>query len=55
MYVIVIGCGLVGAELATTLSLEGNNVVIVDQDNRAFSHLGPAFNGIIITGHGFSR
>jgi len=55
MYIIVVGCGRVGAELATILSLEGHNVVVIDQDSRAFSRLGPAFNGITITGNGFNR
>lgn len=55
MYVIVVGCGRVGAELATILSFEGHNVVVVDQESRAFKLLGPAFNGMTITGHGFNR
>lgn len=55
MYIIIVGCGRVGAELATTLSLEGHNVVVIDQESRAFGHLAAGFNGITITGNGFNR
>lgn len=55
MYIIIVGCGRVGVELATMLSLQGENVVIIDQDSHSFGRLGPGFNGITITGHGFNR
>ncbi len=55
MYIIVVGCGRVGSELATTLSFEGHNVVVIDLDARSFRRLGSAFNGITIMGNGFSR
>lgn len=54
MYVIIIGCGRVGSELALLLSKEGHNVVVVDKNPSAFSRLGPGFNGITIAGSGFN-
>ena len=55
MYVIVVGCGDVGAQLAILLSTEGHDVVIVDKNPGAFKRLGSTFNGIKITGYGFDE
>ncbi len=54
MYIVIVGCGRVGAELARLLSTEGNDVVVIDPKASAFSRLGDAFNGITIQGSGFS-
>ena len=54
MYIVIIGCGRVGAELAKLLSLEGNDVVVIDKKDHSFSRLGEAFNGITIKGSGVS-
>ena len=53
MYVIIIGCGRVGSELAKLLSGEGHNVVVVDKNRAAFERLGSTFNGLTLTGNGF--
>ncbi|MFH1860565.1 MAG: TrkA family potassium uptake protein [bacterium] len=53
MYVIVIGCGRVGAQIANLLSTEGHNVVIVDRNIHSFHRLGANFNGITLTGSGY--
>ncbi len=53
MYVIIVGCGRVGAELAKILQLEGHNVVIVDKNAESFKRLGGAFNGVTMVGNGF--
>ena len=50
-YVIVVGCGRVGAELATTLSAEGQSVVVIDREMDAFERLGEAFTGATIFGN----
>lgn len=50
MYIIIIGCGKVGASFAEVLSNEGHDVVIVDNDNNSFKSLSPDFNGITVTG-----
>ncbi len=53
MYVIIVGCGRVGAELAKLLSGEGHDVVVVDKSRESFSRLGDTFNGLTMVGNGF--
>jgi len=55
MNVIVVGCGRVGSQLATLLSVEGHNVVVIDKDPEAFKRLGSLFNGVTIKGLGFDE
>ncbi len=55
MFVIIVGCGSVGAGLAEALSGEGHNLVVVDQQEHAFQKLGIAFNGVTVTGNGFKE
>lgn len=45
MNIIVVGCGKVGARLATQLSHEGHDVSIIDKDEDAFNMLGSDFSG----------
>ena len=54
MYIIIVGCGRVGSELAQLLSAEGHNVVIVDRSPASFERLGNTFNGLTFVGNGFS-
>ncbi|MFC1704198.1 potassium channel family protein [Candidatus Omnitrophota bacterium] len=53
MYIIIIGCGRVGSELAGLLSSEKHNVVVIDKDPNGFDRLGDSFNGLTIVGNGF--
>lgn len=53
MYVIIVGCGRVGSELARLLSNEGHNVVIIDKNQVSFERLGGSFNGLTLVGNGF--
>lgn len=53
MYVIITGCGRVGAELALLLAGEGHDVVIIDREQKAFDRLGGTFNGVTLVGNGF--
>jgi len=53
MYVIIVGCGRVGAELAKLLSGEGHDVVIIDKSQDSFKRLGDSFNGLTMVGNGF--
>jgi len=53
MYVIIVGCGRVGAELAKLLSGEGHDLVVIDKNPAAFNRLGGAFNGLTMIGNGF--
>ena len=52
MYVIIMGCGRLGAELATMLETDGHEVAILDIDKFAFDHLPPTFKGKRILGDG---
>lgn len=53
MYVIIVGCGRVGSELAKLLSNEGHNVVVIDKSRASFDRLGGTFNGLTMVGNGF--
>lgn len=53
MYIIIVGCGRVGSELAKLLSHEGHNVVVIDRETNSFERLGGAFNGLTLIGNGF--
>jgi len=53
MYVIIVGCGRVGSELAKLLSQEGHNVVVIDKNHSSFDRLGGTFNGLTLAGNGF--
>jgi trk system potassium uptake protein TrkA len=53
MYVIIVGCGRVGSELAKLLSGEGHNVVIIDRNKGSLDRLGETFNGLTLVGNGF--
>ncbi|MHB1323878.1 MAG: potassium channel family protein [Coriobacteriia bacterium] len=55
MNIIVVGCGRVGSQLATMLSVEGHNVVVIDKDEAAFRRLGTTFNGVTLRGLGFDE
>ncbi len=54
MYVIIVGCGRVGAELAKLLSAEGHDVVVIDKSRDSFNRLGDSFNGLTMEGNGFN-
>lgn len=50
MYVIVVGCGKVGSNLAKELSIENHDVVVIDNDPERFKLLGSGFNGKTVLG-----
>lgn len=49
-YIIVVGCGRLGANLASKLSDNEKSVLIIDKDQSSFRKLSPSFSGIILTG-----
>lgn len=49
-YIIIVGCGRLGANLANTLSDSEKSVLIIDKDKSSFRKLSPSFSGIILTG-----
>ncbi|MGE5554398.1 MAG: potassium channel family protein [Betaproteobacteria bacterium] len=55
MQVVVIGCGRVGAMLASALSGEGHDVVVIDRHREAFASLGSEFNGETVVGTGIDE
>ncbi|MDP6348360.1 MAG: TrkA family potassium uptake protein [Chloroflexota bacterium] len=55
MYIILVGCGRVGAQLATMLSQEGHAVVVVDSDPNSFNRLSENFSGSTIQGNGIDE
>jgi trk system potassium uptake protein TrkA len=55
MHVVIIGCGRVGARLASLLSSSGHSVAVIDRDARAFQRLGRSFKGTTLRGIGFDR
>ncbi|MDD5659511.1 MAG: TrkA family potassium uptake protein [Actinomycetota bacterium] len=50
MYIIIVGCGKVGSNLAKELSINNHDVVIIDSDPEKFKQLGSGFNGKTILG-----
>jgi trk system potassium uptake protein TrkA len=55
MKTIIMGCGRVGAELATLLDREGQEVVILDIDPDAFGQLPTDFKGSCVVGNGIDQ
>ena len=51
-YTIIVGCGRLGANLANTLSEEGENVLILDKSKDSFRKLSPSFGGLAMEGDG---
>jgi trk system potassium uptake protein TrkA len=52
VYVIIMGCGRLGAELAMMLENDGHEIAILDIDKYAFDHLSTDFKGRKILGDG---
>ncbi len=52
MFVIIMGCGRVGARLAQLLDSDGHDVTVLDVNERAFSRLTPEFSGTPLVGNG---
>ena len=50
LYIAVIGCGRLGSILASDLSQQGHEVVVIDQDKSAFDRLSDEFSGFSLTG-----
>lgn len=50
--IVILGCGRVGATLATMLDRAGHTVSIIDYSSDAFRRLEPDFGGTTIVGNG---
>jgi trk system potassium uptake protein TrkA len=55
MKVIIMGCGRVGAQLATLLDKEGHQVTTLDIDAYSFRRLPPDFSGTALIGNGVNE
>jgi trk system potassium uptake protein TrkA len=50
--IVILGCGRVGAALATKLDKAGHNVTIIDASSDSFQRLDPQYNGEKVVGNG---
>ena len=55
MKVVILGCGRVGATIASTMSREGHDVTIIDQNPDSFRRLAADYAGKTITGNGIDE
>ena len=51
-YTIIVGCGRLGANLASALSDEGHNVLIMDSDRDSFRRLSSSYGGLTVVADG---
>lgn len=51
-FIIIVGCGRLGANLANTLSDEDGNVLIMDTTKESFRRLSADFGGLSVVGDG---
>lgn len=49
-YIVIIGCGRLGASLANTLSDEGQDVLIIDSNKDSFRKLSLSYGGLTLIG-----
>ena len=52
MKVVIMGCGRVGAQLASLMDADGHEVTILDVDEYSFRRLASTFNGTALLGNG---
>ena len=55
MKIIIMGCGRVGAQLATLLDKENNSVITLDNNIESFRRLPPEFKGKALLGNGLDE
>jgi trk system potassium uptake protein len=55
MYIVIMGCGRVGARLATQLVTAGHEVLVMDMVPSAFERLGRDFLGSTMVGNGIDH
>ncbi len=55
MKVVVLGCGRLGAQIASLLYYDGHQVNVIDKDAQSFERLPEGFDGKKVVGLGFDR
>jgi trk system potassium uptake protein TrkA len=55
MKILIMGCGRVGARLASLLEEDGHEITILDNDTYSFRRLPPSFGGTALFGNGIDE
>jgi trk system potassium uptake protein TrkA len=55
MKIVIMGCGRVGAQLASMLDADGHSVTVLDIDAYSFRRLPPSFAGSALLGNGIDE
>ncbi len=55
MKVVIMGCGRVGARLASLLDTDGHSVTVLDNDSYSFRRLPADFGGTALLGNGLDQ
>ena len=55
MKVVIMGCGRVGAQLASLLDADGHQVTVLDKDAYSFRRLPATYNGSALLGNGIDE
>jgi len=55
MKIIIMGCGRVGARLASLLDEDGHEVIVLDNDTYSFRRLPASFGGTALYGNGIDE
>ncbi|MBL7127202.1 MAG: TrkA family potassium uptake protein [Dehalococcoidales bacterium] len=55
MRIVIMGCGRVGAQIASLLEDEGHDITILDIDTYSFRRLPPDFKGTALLGNGIDE
>ena len=55
MKIVIMGCGRVGARLASLMDEEGHEVTVLDNDTYSFRRLPPSFGGTALFGNGIDE
>jgi len=55
MKIVIMGCGRVGAQLASLLDADGHKITVLDVDAHSFRRLPPSFGGTALVGDEIGR
>jgi trk system potassium uptake protein TrkA len=55
MKIVIMGCGRVGAQIATLLEQDGHEITVLDTDVHSFRRLPPDFSGTALLGNGMDE
>jgi trk system potassium uptake protein TrkA len=55
MKIVIMGCGRVGAQIASLLEQDGHEITVLDTDAYSFRRLPPDFSGTALLGNGMDE